>query len=134
MALVAWNPNGLAAPPELTAVQIKPGQVTHQSWVEALSDRVTMLVKQEPNPEQAVQQACQMLGLPIEDNPNQAGEALVKNNLNLLTHLNLAVMDSDPFPARVGDPLPEIKQALEQTDLASWVELALSMVSESDLD
>lgn len=134
-ALVAWAPEGYSAPIELIAVMINPGQeVTHKAWIEALSDRVTNLVNQESNPERAVQEACQMLDLPIEDNPNQAGEALVKNNLNLLTHLNLAVMDSDPFPARVSEPRPEIKQALEQTNLASWVEQALSMVNESDLD
>ena len=134
MTLVAWNPKGLAAPPELTAVQIKPGQVTKNQWWEALTDRVTKLVLQEPNPEQAVQEACQMLGLPIEDNPNQAGETLVNHNLLLMTHLDLAIIERDPFPAIVGEPLPEIKQALEQTDLASWVELVLSMVTVSDLD
>lgn len=132
MALVAWSPKGYAAPIELLAVKIKPGQVTERQWIEALADRVTQLAIEAG--EETTLQACRDLELPETDNPQEAGQFLVMGNLNLRTHLDLAVIDKPPFPAKVGERNPEAQQAIEETDLSRWVESALSLVSASDLD
>lgn len=130
MALVSWSPPGYAAPPELLAVRIRPGKVTEKEWWEALADRVTQLATKAPKGQ--LQRACKALGLPTEDDPAQAGQVLVKGNLNLRTHLELAVLEDSPFPAQVRqDQIAH--QALLETDLQQWVDLALSQVNESDL-
>ena len=132
MKLVAWYPEGLSAPPELTSVKLPLGKVSHKQWVEALSDRVSQLAQNEPNPEEASLQACRLLDLPLVENPAELGQNLVQNNLNLLTYLNVAEMKENPFQ-EVKESNPLAEEALKNVDLASWVELALSQVSESSL-
>lgn len=133
MKLVAWYPEGLSAPPELTSVKLPLGKVNHKQWVEALSDRVSQLAQNEPNPEEASLQACRLLDLPLVENPAELGQNLVQNNLNLLTYLNVAEMKENPFQ-EVKESNPLAEESLKNVDLASWVELALSQVSESSLD
>jgi hypothetical protein len=133
MKLVAWYPEGLSAPPELTSVKLPLGTVSHKQWVEALSDRVSQLAQSEPDPKEASLQACRLLDLPLVENPVELGQNLVQNNLNLLTYLNVAELKENPFQeVKQSNPLAE--EALKNVDLASWVELALSQVSESSLD
>ena len=130
MALVAWAPKKIWAPIELVAAKVPTGSVTEREWVERLADRVTEMASKEP-PEATVE-ACRALGVPETDDPTEAGQYLVMGNLNLRTHLSLA-MDSNPFPAKV-TPSEEAAQAIRETDLATWVDLAASMVSASSLD
>jgi hypothetical protein len=91
------------------------------------------MVLKEKNPQQAADQACLKMSLANVDSPNQLGQVLVLNNLDLLTNLNVAATE-DPFPAQVSESSPAAEQALKETSLESWVELALSQVHESSLD
>lgn len=134
MKLVAWYPEGLSAPPELTSVRLPLGKVNHKQWVEALSDRVSQLAQSEPNPEEASLQACRLLNLPLVDNPVELGQNLVQNNLDLLTYLNVAELKENPFQAVVKESNPLAEESLKNVSLADWVDLALSQVSESSLD
>jgi hypothetical protein len=129
---VAWYPEEIVAPVELTAVLVPQGKLSRKEWVEALSDRVAALAEKEPDPLQAANLACRKLDLPQVDNANQVGEALVKYNLNLLTNLNCQQRENQ-FPAKVGESKEEARQALKDVNLESWVELALSQVNVSDL-
>lgn len=131
MTLVAWAPMGYSAPIELIAVKIKTGQVTEREWWEALSDRVNDLAIDAG--EEQTRIACNELNVPMTEEIYQAGQSLVLHNLVLLTNLNLAVIDENPFPATVGEPNEEAQEALELT-LEEWLGYALSMVSESRLD
>jgi hypothetical protein len=132
MKLVAWYPEGLSAPPELTSVKLPLGQVNHKQWVEALSDRVSQLAQKEENPEEASLQACRLLDLPLVENPVELGQNLVQNNLNLLTYLNVAELKENPFQ-EVKESNPLAEESLNNVNLAQWVELALAQVSESSL-
>ena len=129
---VAWYPEEIVAPVELTAVLVPQGKLSRKEWVEALSDRVAALAEKEPDPLQAANLACRKLDLPQVDNANQVGEALVKYNLNLLTNLNCQQRENQ-FPAKVSESKEEARQALKDVNLESWVELALSQVNVSDL-
>jgi hypothetical protein len=129
---VAWYPEEIVAPVELTAVLVPQGKLSRKEWVEALSDRVAALAEKEPDPLQAANAACRKLDLPQVDNANQVGEALVKYNLNLLTNLNCQQRENQ-FPAKVSESKEEARQALKDVNLESWVELALSQVNVSDL-
>ena len=129
---VAWYPEEIVAPAELTAVLAPQGKLSRKEWVEALSDRVAALAEKEPDPLQAANAACRKLDLPQVDNANQVGEALVKYNLNLLTNLNCQQRENQ-FPAKVSESKEEARQALKDVNLESWVELALSQVNVSDL-
>jgi hypothetical protein len=128
--LVAWTPPGIAAPIALVAAKVPTGSVTEREWVERLADRVTELASKEP-PELTAQ-ACRALGLPETDDPSEAGQYLVMGNLNLRTHLTLA-MDSNPFPAKVSAS-EAAARAIAETDFSTWVELAAAAVSTSSLD
>jgi hypothetical protein len=130
---LAWYPKGIVAPPELTAVSVKKGILDDKLWIEALSDRVTDLALKEEDPLKSAQQACQVLNLPLVDEANQLGELIVKNNLNLRTNLN-CLTNKEPFPAKVNESNPEAQLAMNETDLARWVDLAAAQVSVSDLD
>ena len=129
---VAWYPEEIVAPVELTSVLVPQGKLSRKEWVEALSDRVAALAEKEPDPLQAANAACRKLDLPQVDNANQVGEALVKYNLNLLTNLNCQQRENQ-FPAKVSESKEEARQALKDVNLESWVELALSQVNVSDL-
>jgi len=110
---------------------VKVGKLERKDWLQALADRVVKLALEEENPLEAASQACRALELPPVDSPNQLGDALVINNLDLLTYLNVA--DNNQWPA-VSALKEEAKQALKDVSLADWVELALSQVSVSNLD
>lgn len=131
--LVPWSPPGMSAPIELLAVMVPVGPLTERQWLEALADRVTQLVLDDPEPEAAAAEVAQMLGVPEPESPKAAGEYLVTGNLNLRTFLSLSMEGLGPFPATASSD-EEAKQAIEQTDLWTWADLASSMVSESSLD
>jgi hypothetical protein len=130
--MIAWYPQEMVAPPELTAVKVPKGDLLRRDWVNALADRVMWLALKEEDPLEAANQACRKLGLPEVDNANQVGESLVTGNLDLLTNLNVA-QRKNQFPARVREESQPAKEALESVSLAEWVELASSQVSVSDL-
>lgn len=133
MLTIPWSPPGLS--PQLAAVSVPPGNLTEAAWWAALSDRVSALVAKAPNPEGAASLAAQALGTPEPENPLAAGEFLVQHNLELRTALDLQVhAEKSPFPARVVVASPAAKQALDETDLATWLDLAASAVSASSLD
>lgn len=130
MTLVAWAPKGMLAPIELLAVKVPTGSVTEMAWLDSLADRVSeMAVAAGP---EAVAAAARALDLPEPETPEEAGEFFVTGNWNLQTHLSLA-MNGDPFPAMASNN-PEAARAIRETDLATWVDLAASMVSASSLD
>ena len=130
---IPWCPPNLA--PELAGVMVPRGQVTERQWWMALADRVSDQVTKSDNPEQAMLQAAQALGVPPPDEPRQAGEVLVQRNLALRTAMTLAVMtESDPFPAQVTRGSNPTLVAIEETDLPTWLEMAASMVNASSLD
>lgn len=132
--LVAWYPVGMLADTRLIAVMITPGFVTYKDWIEALADRVLRLTLADEDPENAAVWASRMLDVPEASNLQSLGQALVTDNLNLLEHLNLAVIDGCPFPTQVSQSDSFAQEAIDDTDLELWVELAKSMVSASSLD
>jgi hypothetical protein len=131
--MIAWYPDQIVAPAELTSVLVPKGELSQKEWIEALSDRVNELVLKEENPLESANEACRNLNLPEVESANQLGEALVKYNLDLITNLNVVQKDNQ-FPAKVSEEKPEAKQAMKDVSLANWVELALSQVSVSSLD
>jgi hypothetical protein len=131
--MIAWYPEEIVAPAELTSVRVPKGELSQKAWIEALSERVNSLVEKEEDPLEMANEACRKLSLPEVDSANQAGDALVKYNLDLLTNLNV-MQKEDLFPAQVNEAKPAASQALKDVNLASWVELALSQVSVSSLD
>lgn len=134
MALVAWTPKGMQAPVELTAVMIKPGEVTHSDWTDALADRVTGMAQAAKNPQKATLIACQSFDLPTTDDPTMAGEYLVKGNLNLIEHFACSVYDDEPFPTSLTEEDEEARSAIEGCDFEFWIELAHQLTSTSSLD
>lgn len=132
MALVAWAPKGMSVPMELVAVKLPLGPVTERQWWEALTDRVQELADKAR--EQETMQACKALNVQQPEYLNQAGQSLVLHNLNLRTHMDLAIFDEPPWPATVTENDPEIQEILEAQTLMDWVDHARSLVSSSDLD
>jgi hypothetical protein len=58
----------------------------------------------------------------------------VSGNLDLLTYLNVAIVDKNPFPSVVKEANEELEQMYKEVNLSLWVDLALSQVHESSLD
>jgi hypothetical protein len=123
-------PEGISAPAGLIAVMVPAGPITERQWWEALADRVSELAVEAG--QQAAQEACDLLNLASPEEPQETGQFLILGNLNLLTHLDLAT-DKSPWPA-VAAPSKQAAEAIAETDLATWADLASSMVSESSLD
>ena len=73
-----------------------------------------------------------MLGVPTTSNPQEAGQFLLEGNWNLREHLTVAMETEFPTKAERGDLT--LVGTLKETDLMTWAELALSMVSASSLD
>jgi hypothetical protein len=122
--LIAWCPPD--ADPHLTGVMVPQGSVVTQSlWWDALADRVTELVLGDPDPEEAAKWACRALRVPGVENPNQAGQSLVEGNLDLLENLYLSMAAyEDPFPASASEESEEVREAMAETDLELWINLA----------
>lgn len=131
MALVAWAPKGYSAPMELLAAKLPPGKVTERDWWEALADRVSDLAVAAG--EEETRAACSALDVPMVEELYQAGQSLVYHNLRLMQALDLSLDEKSPFPATVGEPTEDAKEAL-RLSLMDWVDQALSVVSESSLD
>ena len=131
--MIAWYPEEIVAPLELTSVLVPKGELSQKEWIEALSERVSSLAEKEEDPLEAANEACRNLNLPEVESANQLGDALVKYYLDLLTNLNVLQKDNQ-FPAKVSEEKPAARQALKDVSLANWVELALSQVSVSSLD
>jgi hypothetical protein len=131
--MIAWYPEEIVAPPELTAVLVEKGQLSELEWIEALSERVNELVLKEEDPLEEAKKACRKMGLPPVQDESQLGAALVQQNLDLLTFLSVAQQEN-PFPANVSQASPVANEALKSVNLEQWVELALSQVSVSSLD
>jgi hypothetical protein len=115
-------------------VKLPLGQVSEKDWIEALSDRVNELALREKNPEKAANQACLKLDVVQPNQLNQLGQSLVSANSVLLTYLNVAILDKNPFPSVVKEANEELEQMYKEVDLNLWVDLALSQVHESSLD
>ncbi len=133
--LVAWRPAGLS--PELAGVMVPRGsRLEEGDWWEALVARVQDLVDKEPDPEEAAQWAARTLGLPGLRDSRDAGEVLVQHNLELRTSMSVQMQSQRryPFPAKAMVDRELVQQAIEETDLEMWVELAASQVSASSLD
>jgi hypothetical protein len=130
---VAWMPKQIMAPAELLVVRVKPGVISEEQWWDALSDRVrAMAVAAGP---EATSQASRTLGMDVAwtSDPNEAGQCLVEGNWNLRTHLKLAIQENE-FPAVVKEGDADAMEAIEDTDLQSWAELAAAQVSASSLE
>jgi len=123
MTLIAFTPNDFMADAELISVWIEPGIIDERRWINALAARVTRLALAENDPVEASIYACKTLGLHIQENPHQIGEALVTHNLELRAQLN-CLIQNDPFPATAINSDENARQAMEETDFDRWVELA----------
>ncbi|MEI6025627.1 MAG: hypothetical protein WCT47_02905 [Betaproteobacteria bacterium] len=131
-SLIWWCPRGLQ--PELAAIQVPAGsRLEDQDWSLELENRVQELVDKEPDPDRAAMWAARALGLPGLQSALDAGEVLVRHNLELQTAMSVDILE-EAFPAEVLVEDEAIRQAAEETDLESWVNMALAQVSTSSLD
>lgn len=136
--LISWSPKGLLVPTGLVAVYVKPGEITESIWLNALSNRVTKMALESDDPEQATFLACKLMGEYLgyftDDNPHQAGQILVEDNWTLQEYIRVSVIDKDPFPDIAFENDEDAYLAIEETDLESWVDLALAQMSSANLD
>lgn len=128
MTLVAWLPPDVSADPELIAVLVPPGVITHSQWIDALADRVTNLAVAEV-PELTAW-ASRYLGSDVgyTDDPQEAGECFVLGNWTLQEHLSVAMYNGDPFPCVAAED-EGARDAIENSDFQLWIELAHAMTS-----
>ena len=134
MTRIAWMPSGMTAESGLIAVMIEPGQVTERKWLDALADRVVEMALQEDDPMEAAEWACRVLGSVQPDSPHELGQLLVIDNWELREWLRTSVWEGDPFTATVSENDPGAQEAIEETDLELWVDMAAAMVRGSGLD
>lgn len=132
--MVAWCPPGVER--ELGSVLVRTGAVlTDPDWWEALAARVQTLVDKADDPERAAQWAARSLGVPQPEEVYQAGECLVTHNWDLWTRLRLLThARTDPYPAKVEQDDPAAREAMEDSDLEQWINLALAQMHDSSLD
>lgn len=133
MSNIPWCPRGLD--PQLAAALVQAGKVTEQQWWRALADRVSQLVQSQPDPQEALQRASQALGVVEAESPAQAGQSLVEHNLELRQALVGRLRDLwYPFPASVDKPQEMARQAMQETELETWLDLASAQETQSSLD
>lgn len=111
---VLWQPKmGLESC--LTMVQIKPGKVTRNQWLDALADRVQSMILESDDPEMWMKVASKEMELP-QLAPKAAGQLLVTHNLALHTVFNLYDLEKWPAVAKNNVLEPEF-----MNDLESWI-------------
>jgi len=123
--LIAWCPPGVA--PELGGVMVPKGSSLEPGdWWMALADRVQGMVDDEPDPDEAATWAAKALGRPWLRDSRDAGEVLVERNLELRNALTLDVtaQPTHPFPALANEESEDVREAMAETDLELWINLA----------
>ena len=121
MKPVLWRPE-TSLPSELTMVQIKPGKVTRNQWLEALADRVQSMVMASEDPALWMRLAAEEMDLPTLE-PKAAGQLLVMHNLALQTAFNLSDLETWPAVAKNNALEPEMLN-----DLESWILAAAAVM------
>ena len=121
MKTVLWRPE-MSLPSELTMVQIKPGRVTREQWMDALENRVQSMILSADDPEQLMQLVAKETSLPLLE-PKAAGQLLVRHNLALQTVFNLNDMEKWPAVARNNALEPEFLNDPERWILAMAAEM-----------
>jgi len=135
MKLVAYYPKGILAPIGLLAVMVPVGVVTHNIWIDALSDRISDMVDLEPNPQEAAEQACRALDCPHCSDPDQLGQYIVEGNLNFQTWINNSIIsDEDPFSASATEDNPKALKAIQSANLKTWVRHATKLMTGEALE
>jgi len=93
------------------------------------------MVNLQPNPEEAAKDACRALDCPICYEPNQLGQFIVEGNMNLMTWINNSIVsDEDPFSGYAADDDPKSVEAIQNTNLESWVSHAQYLMTGSRLE
>jgi hypothetical protein len=135
MKLVAYYPKGILAPIELLAVMVPVGVVTHNIWIDALSDRISDMVDLESNPQEAAEQACRALDCPHCSDPDQLGQYIVEDNWNFQTWINNSFIGKgDPFSDYAAEDDLEALEAIKKTDLEKWVNHAEYLMTGNALE
>jgi len=135
MRLVAYYPKDILAPIGLLAVMVPVGEVTHNIWIEALADRIADMVDLEPNPQKAAEEACRALDCPICSEPDQLGQYIVEDNLNLQTWINTSIIsEEDPFSAIAIEDNTKALKAIQSTNLKTWVRQAKKLMTGEALE
>lgn len=135
MKQIPWCPQGVEL--EFGSVLIQPGLVTEQMWLQALSERLTAMVLKEPNPAKAYKQVAKQMEYDYASNdPQEAGLCLVESNLELQTQLSnqMAPYEGARWPQQASVENLDAKQAMEETDLMSWAQIAGSTANYSGRD
>ena len=132
---VAWQPKG---PVEigLVAVRIRLGDITEEMWLQALSDRVSEMALAESDPIAAVRAAAWKMNCLAPHSPKDAGQFLVKGNWALHEHFTNQMMSSEgpPFPAKVEFGDKSAQEAMQDTNLTMWVDMAIALCDTSGRD
>lgn len=138
-APVAWCPTGIDE--VLGSVLIQRGEINESQWWDALSDRVTRLAMQEPDPVKAVKWATNLMevetfgAVTTTADPRQAGGCLVDGNWKLRENLKVYMNRYErPFPAEAVTDNLEIREVIEGTNLEQWVHIAIAYSSPSNMD
>src|SRR5262245_23128696 len=119
---VAWAPE---RNPKVGAVLAVRGQeLDTEIYLSLLADRLQKLINQEPDPQEAVNQAWEMLlGLDlVEGNPppvKKAGLALIQSGGVEERLSNLGVF---PRKMRLLNHSPKAEKLIEETSLLQWVD------------
>lgn len=114
-----WRPE-MSLASELTMVEIKPGSVTRNQWMDALADRVQSMILASDDPAMWMKVAAKEMELP-QLAPKAAGQLLVTHNLALQTAFNLNDLQTWPAVAMNMDMEREFLN-----DLESWILAAAS--------
>ena len=132
---VAWRPKG-SVEIGLVAVRIRPGDITEVMWLQALSDRVSEMALAESDPIAAVRAAAWKMDCLAPRSPEDAGQFLVKGNWALHEHFKNQMNSSDgaAFPEKVEFGDESAQEAMQDTDLAMWVDMAIALCSTSGRD
>ena len=135
MNKVAYYPKGILAPIALLAVMVPVGVVTHNIWIDALSDRISDMVDLESNPQEAAEQACRALDCPHCSDPDQLGQCIVEGNLNFQTWINNSFIgEGDPFSARAKEDNAKALKAIQRTNLKAWIRHAKKLMTGEALE
>lgn len=125
MANVAWCPPG--SDPALTAVTAPQGEsLQWAEYLDLMEERVHRMLRQQDQAEarsqilQAIPQAQNLVHSP----PNQWSHRLM-NEGELIQDKLADAIPGNPWPTKVLHGNPEAKQALEQVDLPTWLNLAV---------
>lgn len=125
---VAYCPKSMTTQKRLFSVMVPVGELSYDTWIKALADRVSAMLAKEDNQLTTCLNACERLDILPCDDPAKLGQHILEHNLIFLACIRSTLKDWPLLSEMVAEECIEAKNAITQTNLSNWLDLVQDFI------